>query len=408
MVHKCNKIMKQNLFLALFVCSYLNSTWAQIVLQQPDFGLSTTTVDASQMKKTKKTGVALPTSGNNQIWDYSNLIDSSTLVYSFRSVTIPVTTPRPVPFATATTQSFNSALIQSRSGSSVYSYYRADATGFYSLGDSCFYNREVLRNGFDSIIYLNQIREYKPPLQSYKFPMTANTVWKNNARLVTNMQVKISSLGLDNAPVQYVLVTSSTDSVVGWGTLKMRSSTPGVILSFNALLVSNKRVETDSFYSNATPSSTELLNKLEFIQGYSSTYRSFYFLAPKFKAPYLIFDHDGNGGIENIFRAILPDIGLAVKIENLENMKVATFVFPNPTTDYVTFEFDKTSLDDWRVFIYNEEGQIIRNDYVRGGVGKVQHSTVFNQSLPTGIYFYQIIDDNSLIRNTGKVILNHE
>jgi hypothetical protein len=52
--------------------------------------------------------------------------------------------------------------------------------------------------------------------------MSINTVWKNNSRFVTNILLKVSSLSLNNAPAQHVLITSSIDSVVGWGTLKMR------------------------------------------------------------------------------------------------------------------------------------------------------------------------------------------
>jgi hypothetical protein len=193
---------------------------------------------------------------------------------------------------------------------------------------------------------LDQIREFKPVIQYYKFPMSINTVWKNNSRFVTNILLKVSSLSLNNAPAQHVLITSSIDSVVGWGTLKMRSSTPGVILNFNALLVRSILIETDSFYFNGTPASSELLSRLELTQGFSSIQNSVYFLASKFKAPYLTFLLNDSGRIEDIYRAILPDVGLAVRNADLENIKVTTIIFPNPITERAIFEFEKTSVDD--------------------------------------------------------------
>jgi Secretion system C-terminal sorting domain len=404
---KSKTIMKYNLIATLFTCIYCSATFAQVIINQSDFGLSTTTVDASQIKRTIKGGISLPTSGNNEIWDYTNLRDTFSFANSYREVTIPVTSPRPVLFATANTQSFVSRVLQGSYGSASWRYFRTDATGFYSLGDSSLFTRYLLRNGLDSITYLDQIREFKPAIQYYKFPMSTNTVWKNNSRFVTNILLKVSSLSLNNAPAQHVLITSSIDSVVGWGTLKMRSSTPGVILNFNALLVRSILIETDSFYFNGTPASSELLSRLELTQ-VSSTQNSVYFLASKFKAPYLTFLLNNSGSIEDIYRAILPDVGLAVRNEDLENIKVATIVFPNPITDRAIFEFEKTSLDDWRIFIYNENGQIIKNDLVKAPKGKSQHSINFDNDLPNGAYFYQIIDDNSLIRNTGKLILHHQ
>ena len=88
------------------------------------------------------------------------------------------------------------------------------------------------------------------------------------------------------------------------------------------------------------------------------------------------------------------------------SVEVATTVFPNPTTEGGTFEFNKKSAGTWRVFVYNEAGQIIKNENVVAPVGKTQHAVKFEQGLANGLYFYQIIDDNSLIRNTGKVLLN--
>jgi hypothetical protein len=400
--------MKQKLIVILFICTLWSKLTAQAVIQQSDFGLSTTIVDASQIKRTTKAGVTVPTSGNNQIWDFTNLRDTFSFANSYREVTIPVTSLSPAPFVTANTQSFISRVLQLKYGMSSWRYFRTDATGFYCLGDSTLIARELLRNGFDSVTYPIQIREFKPAIQYYKFPMSTNTAWKNNSRLTTNILLKINALGLDNALLQHVLITASTDSIIGWGTLKMRSSTPGVILNFNALLVSSTWVGTDSFYFNGTLASTDLLSRLELTQGYSNTQKSVYFLASKYKAPYLTFFLNNSNDLEDIYRAILPDVGLAVRNEDLGDPKITTTVFPNPTSERATFEFDKTSIDDWRVFIYNEAGQIIRNDFVKTPEGKTQFTIDFDSNLPNGVYFYQIIDDNSLIRNTGKLILHHK
>jgi hypothetical protein len=61
--------------------------------------------------------------------------------------------------------------------------------------------------------------------------------------------------------------------------------------------------------------------------------------------------------------------------------------------------------ENWRVFVYKIAGQIISNQPVKAPIGTTQHHLSFDKVLRNGTYFYQMIDDNSLIRNTGKIVL---
>jgi hypothetical protein len=404
-------MMKQLLLSILLAVCFLGKAQAQIIIYNTDFILSTTGKDSIMIKLMKKTGAALPIIGMNQTWDYSTLRDSLAELYYYGYITQPVTTPRNAAFASATLQAdhftfFQNFPIRTRS------YYQVNSAGYGRMGDSISRERFTLTaltgSASDSLTILAGARTYGQPVREYRFPMTMGTAWTSNQRVTTDFLLKVGAFALNNVPGQAISRVTNTDSIVGWGTLRMRHPSTGATLNFNVLLNYFKYETQDSFYLGGAPAPAALLTAFGLVQGARDSTIRYNFIGPNFKAPYVqIQRNKGNNGIDNIFRSILPNLGLTVKNNELTNLEVKTTVFPNPTTEGVTFEFDKQSAADWRVFVYNTAGQIIKNEVVIAPIGVTQYATFFERNLPNGTYFYQILDDNSLIRNSGKVILTH-
>ncbi len=398
-------------FLLFVFCLLLSSVGlkAQITLQSTDFALSTTGPDSQTVKPLMLLGIGLPTGGNNQNWDYSPFRDNQPDIYYYGGITRPAAVARPTVYASANLQmpygfNFNFFYVPN------INYLRLDATGYQLLGDSTLFTRfslaAVSGSTADSLTFPAQTRLTNNNY-FYKFPMTANSSWRNNFKLTTNFLLKVGAFGLNNTPGQNVSTISSVDTVIGWGTLKLRNQIGGTALNFNALLVSNTEVTVDSFFVGGALAPATLLGAFGLTQGATTTKRRLYFVGTGFKAPlfYVTLANNSTTNIAEAYRGILPNLGLTLINKNLDNLEVKTKVFPNPITEGVTFEFDKQSAEDWRVFVYNELGQIISNQPVKAYVGTTQHQMSFDKSLPNGTYFYQIIDDNSLIRNTGKLAL---
>ncbi|MBL7816295.1 MAG: T9SS type A sorting domain-containing protein [Saprospiraceae bacterium] len=403
--------MKQFLLATLLTSCFMQFTTAQAVtLRLTDFALSATARDSSMSKLMKKTGATLPTKGLDKTWDYTALRDSTSELYYFGYVTQPATSPRPAGFSSATLQAnsvtnFQAYTIPSRT------YYQLNSSGFSFLGDSLaptrFSLQAITGGSTDSLSFPANVHVYSAPVVQYLFPMTMSTAWTSFERVVTDFNLKVIAFGLNNTPGQSVSRGTYRDSIVGWGTLKMRHPSTGATLSFNALLDRRTFITQDSFYLNGTPANPLIVNAFGLTQGKIDTTTRYYFYASGFKSPLIAFSvNNSETQIVDIFRAILPSLGLTTKNNELVDLEVATTVFPNPTTEGATFEFDKSSADTWRVFVYNAAGQIIKNESVNAPIGKTQHTTRFDSSLPTGTYFYQIIDEHSLIRHTGKVQLN--
>ncbi len=401
--------MKQFLLFMLCVTTFSATLMAQISLQSTDYQVSTTARDSQIVKPLKITGMALPTGGNNQTWDYSTFRDSIPNTYYYGGITSPVATTRPSVFATAGLQMPYSVNFQAFSIPNIQ-YYRLDATGYQYLGDSLLFTRfsvaAITGSAADSMTFPAQNRVANNNFW-YRFPVTANSVWKSSYKSTINFQLKVSLLGLNNTPGQSISTITEVDTVIGWGTLRLRHPSTGAVLNFNTLLVSETYATTDSFFLGGAPAPAQVLGAFGLTQGTTTTSRRYYFLGAPFKASYLSITLADNSTtkISSAFRAILPSLGLTTAIKGFSPVEVNTTVFPNPTTEGVTFEFNKQTTADWRVFVYNETGQIINNQWIKAPIGTTQHQTSFDKSLPNGTYFYQIIDDNSLIRNTGKIAL---
>jgi Secretion system C-terminal sorting domain len=115
---------------------------------------------------------------------------------------------------------------------------------------------------------------------------------------------------------------------------------------------------------------------------------------------------NSTGGVGNIYRGILPTLGLTVDNKEPINAAVVTKVYPNPTTEAINLEFQKTNNSDWHVMLYDAAGKIISINRVSAAQGNVNQRITFDSALPSGTYFYNLLDETSLIRANGKVVLS--
>ena len=81
------------------------------------------------------------------------------------------------------------------------------------------------------------------------------------------------------------------------------------------------------------------------------------------------------------------EAGIALDI--LPEVKVN--VYPNPTNDYLTFEFEK-DVNQSDLIIFNVEGQTVRSTKVTQ-----QKTTLEVGDLPAGTYYFHVIDGRKRI-----------
>jgi Secretion system C-terminal sorting domain len=402
--------MKQSLLTVLCIAIFSLPMTAQITINRADFTVNTTRLDSSSYKLSTKTGAMLPTFGTNQVWDYSALKDS--LPNIGKDYYYPVANFGAVPtaFADATGAINYSTVFQVFQYPS-RAYLKLDATGYAQLGyitqGGKFPLAAISGGATDSIYFSAATFRFTNPEISYKFPMTANSVWKSDYKDSSNFQLSIAAFGLNKTPGLRVAKYSYTDTIVGWGTLKMKNPAGGAALSYAVLLKREIGTQLDSFFVGGAPAPAQLLGAFGLTQGALSTVSAYFsFLGIGFNEPFMSIYPNSTGGIGNIYRGILPTLGLTVDNKEPINVAVATKVYPNPTTEAINLEFQKTSNSDWHVMLYDAAGKIIFINRVSAAQGNVNQRVTFDSALPSGTYFYNLLDETSLIRANGKVVLN--
>jgi Secretion system C-terminal sorting domain len=401
--------MKKILLVVLGTIVFSMSMTAQITVQSTDFTLSATGKDSAVSKLMKRIGISIPSRGNNQTWDFSSVRDSSSNIFYLGGITQPATA-RPSAFSAANLEADGFVFFQSFEISS-RSYYTLNASSYSLLGDSIIFSRFPLAaltgSTADSITFPAASRKSSTPERRYVFPVTATSSNSTSSNITTNFLLKVGAFGLNNTPGYQSRTTTEKDTTVGWGTLKLRSPATGGVLNFNVLLQLKTIIGTDSFYLGGQPAPAALLGAFGLVQGRKDTFSVFNFIGLGFKAVHMAIETNGNQTqVGRTFRAILPSLGLVSPTRETNDYTVATKVFPNPTTEGVTFEFDKKSSADWHILIYNVAGQITSIQKVSAPQGLTTHKVTFDNSTANGLYFYNIVDENSLIRANGQFVKN--
>jgi hypothetical protein len=402
--------MKQLLLMALCVLTFGLSMTAQITINRADYKINGTTLDSAAYKLSTKTGAVMPTLGANQTWDYSALKDSTPSVSKYYFVPSSAFGAAPAAFADAN-YAYNTSLYFQIFQYPARMYEKVDASGYAQLGYATnggkFSIAAISGGANDTLYFPPAVMRYSNPWAFYKFPMTANSVWKSSYKDTSNFQLSVAAFGLNKTPGMRVAQFNYTDTIVGWGSLKVRNPSGGAALSYAVLLKREIGTEIDSFFVGGAPAPAQLLGAFGLTQGASSIVSAnFAFLGVGFNEPLMSIYPNAAGGVGNVYRAVLPTLGLTVDNKETADVSVATKVYPNPTTEGVNFEFQKTNAATWNIMIYNAAGQIISINPVSAPQGNVNQQITLDKSLPSGTYFYNLLDNTSLIRANGKVVLN--
>jgi hypothetical protein len=235
-----------------------------ITITAAQYPATATSVD--RLQPAALVGVAAPTKGANQVWDYRSLAPQagmSALNFTYASAG---TTP---PFA-GSNRSYALPLALGPFTVNSTAYEGFDAVGFTQLGTSVPAQSFPLTatTGFPGDVLSVPAQNITTNLLRLPLPLTNTTRVVRDSRAVSNSLLTVGLLGLSQAPFRYVQRITTVDSVAGWGTLRIpvAGSTAGSA-PIQVLLVQRRVVQQDSFYLNGQPASPVLLGALGQTQG---------------------------------------------------------------------------------------------------------------------------------------------
>jgi hypothetical protein len=385
------------------------TAFAQITITRQGYTVSGVVVDTSRFRDIQITNLEVPVRGGNRTYDYTGIRD--TILQSNQVNTPAVQSNLPPRFVGAT------FVFRPQPALGTYAipdtqYLKLDNTGYFIMGYRRGNNRGVgvsvknaTGNTADSLWYLPRERIYTQTPFLIKLPMTSTTVSKTSVLDTFGYQLTFTAAGLNKANLTWVRKIDYSTEVIGWGTLRMRNSNQmGGILSFGVLFERYAEIRTDNYFLNGGAVPARVLDTFRLEQGRIDTTAVTYNLRGNgFKRGILQFRMSADESrIIGANRVIEITQGINVNTDDLKSFDVQTTVFPNPSTDRLSLRFEKKSAEPWQLMLYTEGGQIIDLQRIEGGTGLIQKDILLDKSLPSGLYFYQITDDISLIRSQGK------
>ena len=330
-----------------------------------------------------------PSGGANMVWDYSGPV-TSLLKYSRE-----YRTPDNPAFPKATTcQEAMFALNAIRIDGQAY-------TESLDIGDPIVgyeYNESFVDLGL-GYLDIPQQNAYEIGTPDLFIPASYQASMRDTTRRPITTLLTAPALQLDGASLVYNAIRYYSDTIIGWGTLKM----PADQGTYQVLLQKRTYIAVDSFLLEGQPAPAQLLDIFGVVQGQVSTTEEWAFHTPNVSSDIMNFTTtQGQVGMEVYYRT-----GLSTSHVN-ENVAITLPVqlFPNPVTgEELGIAFEKASSSQWELAVSNALGETVQTFPIDQPSGPVRIGLDLNSGLPSGGYYYQIFDEAGKQQASGKFVI---
>ncbi|MFK7971180.1 MAG: T9SS type A sorting domain-containing protein [Bacteroidia bacterium] len=381
--------------LLLFVCS----AYAQVTIDQSNFPRQATFLDSFAVASANGNGI--PSHGASQTWDYSTILNVGLLTSLHTDATNNTDFPDALEYSDIEL-GFLSFVFPVRA------YNAVDANGFYDYG------REVYGAGFsvtpisggatDSLFFPANKSVFNDRRDFVQFPATYQSRWSQTSNDNTNFELSIAAFGLNKTPGFQRRNLVQTREVVGHGQLIIPMLNGNPSAPMDVLLIRETRMISDSFYLGGAPAPVALMNAFGISQGQSFGDSTYYFYRPGFPVP--------------LMRIGLPDATEPVPVFSFRPQGALTTtgitkaldvdyvaLSPNPTTKGQKLSFTTTSpIGMGRIHMYDTQGRKVEVLTVRSS-GARQYESTLPGTLPSGLYFYSIINQEGILKGQGKLMI---
>jgi len=117
---------------------------------------------------------------------------------------------------------------------------------------------------------------------------------------------------------------------------------------------------------------------------------------------YVFYDEANPGDYATVnvqYNAHVTDIE-----DNFIGNQPKLIAYPNPATEYVSFDYKNVEDPDARIVVYNILGSVVKEIDLRNNNGTIEN--INTSDLKDGIYFYSLVINNES-KDTQKLIIKH-
>jgi len=346
-------------------------------------------------------GVAIPAHGANKVWDYSNLTKKNANSDSRSYV------PASYPAYPNALRQFDNFFILAGIPIAQTNIEDNDENSYHGLGThferQAFPLQSITGNATDSLIIVKQ-NVHEPHQIFQKYPVTYLASWRSHSISRTDFQLSIAAFGLDHTPGQFVQHTYDKRKVVGWGKVRIPTSS-GPCKYIKALLEKLSVLKVDSVYLAGAPAPDALLDAFGVTQG--ETVNSFYeyrfyrkgidaYLINFFMNPTFTTITGLNYDTKYVNLDWDDDIISSTNESEVNLADVTVKVFPNPSPNEFTLNLSGKYAAQASVSVFDLSGkQLQKFENVSGELR-------FGKELKPGIYMVQVIQNNE--KKTFKLV----
>lgn len=346
--------------------------------------------------------VSPATTGSNQMWDFSNLIDAgNSLVLIYKDAKDSTTGyPQVLSYGDRTFAGFAATTPSAE-------FYSLNAAGYYLSAYYIAGLQESLSaatgNPGDELVIPRQRITYPDTLFYLKFPVTSQSSWTSTRTRDAQFTVSIASAGLSQTPGFFREITEETRTVVGDGQIIIPDENGNALPAIDAFLIEVDGKIIDSTYLGGAPAPPQLLASFGLTQGIRETYTHYVIYASNGGENALVaYSLDVNGNVAGfVYRPRAARAALSVGIA--ENERLTSTLYPNPVNENGRFYIKTEEASGVKtVEFINTVGQAVAKTSVDEGLGNAEYLTV-RAEVPAGIYLIRLKDQSGQTIGQSKL-----
>ncbi|MBL7782896.1 MAG: T9SS type A sorting domain-containing protein [Saprospiraceae bacterium] len=237
-----------------------------------------------------------------------------------------------------------------------------------------------------------------------QFPATYQSAWHSASRRVINFTMKVAAAGLNNTPCQHIYTIFRSDSISGWGKMRIHTG-EATSIEYNVLIHRVNQYAIDSFFIAGAPAPAAILAAFGIMQGQQTGFVNRYSVYREgFSRPLAIFQY-GTNNFTTPTRAVFDTEDLTATTGVLApNALYSTMLFPNPaSTGQLTLQFmgNVPATSDYTVVD-------IQGKTVQQGTAVLENGALnlqLQEGLPNGNYVLSVLGDKKQTLLTETFVL---
>ncbi len=390
--------MKQ-LILHLFFLTFALQLNAQITIDRSDFPLAIG--DTSfYWKAVDPSAAPIPSGGEDQFWDYSNLQFDQSIPFRFFH---PGASSTDFPEANVINESLTPGIVPGLFFETTFPSI-LDESGFRTIGRKSAAAdvpiESMTGNAGDSLNFLETIVDYKDAVISSSFPLHYKDSLYSEFVLQNDFLVTIAAYGLDHVPANASFPSNAVRKTIGWGTLRLPDLKNGGTVDLEVLLVEDVTTRMDTFVLGGALNPDALLSAFGLVQGFVKKTTEYSFWAKGYNGYVFLLNFENGIDYAEIHHEVAGVIASTSKVDtDLLPLQVS----PNPAVDAVNISFEKTDAKAWNLSLWNSLGQAVHQENIGDGRGAISRAL----ALPiggNGFYFLTIHDAEGQLVASKKIM----